>query len=178
MRLSLAAALAALTLPASAQEAEFGTLNPEELTMGSIVDRIRRGETSMTSCAAGYMMTKSGNHGIARETFELCSERGYTQAMTWMGYLDSNGFGGGYDPDRAAEWDRRAAEAGDHVGMLNYGLDLLRGHGVAQDEATGRALVDRAAEAGSEMARALQAADYDPRAVTPDADEWRYAPMF
>ena len=171
-----------LVLPfaAMAQSAEedLGTLNPEELTMNSIIDEVRRGESSMTNCAAGYLMTKSGNHGIARETFALCAEDGYTQAMTWMGYMDQNGFGGDHDPDAAAAWDRRAAEAGDHVGMLNYGLDLLRGHGVSKDEMAGREMVDRAAELGSTMARELQAADYDPNAVTPDADEWRFAPMF
>jgi TPR repeat protein len=39
-----------------------------------------------------------------------------------MAYLDNNGFGGAYNPDAAADWDRKTAEAGDPVGQFNYGL--------------------------------------------------------
>mgnify|MGYP006413724951 FL=1 len=95
-----------------------------------------------------------------------------------MSQLDNNGLGGEYNPDAAAEWDRRAAEAGDPVGQFNHGLDLLRGHGVARDEARGRALVDMAAAQGLDVAQRLAAADYDPAEVTPDADDWKYAPAF
>jgi len=56
----------------------------------------------------------------------------------------------------------------------NYGLDLLRGHGVPRDPILGRKFVDRAATAGLDVARELQDAAYDPAAVTPDADEWKY----
>ncbi|WP_246043977.1 tetratricopeptide repeat protein [Ruegeria sediminis] len=158
--------------------AELGTLNPDEMTMGHVMDNIRRGQTDMTTCAAGYLITKSGRHAMARELFEVCAEAGYTGAMTWMGQLDNNGLGGAYDPDAAAEWDRRAAEAGDPVGKFNYGLALMRGHGVARDEARGRALVDEAARDGLKIARRLQRADYDLDEVTPDADNWKYAPLF
>ena len=37
------------------------------------------------------------------------------------------------------------AEAGDPVGRFNHGLNLMRGHGIAQDEALGRDFVDQAA---------------------------------
>jgi TPR repeat protein len=67
-----------------------------------------------------------------------------------------------------------AAEAGDPVGQFNYGLDLMRGRGVPLDEAAGRALVDRAAQAGLPVAKRLQAAGYDLDEVTPDADNWKY----
>ena len=73
---------------------------------------------------------------------------------------------------------RRAAEAGDPVGQLNYGLDLMRGRGVRADEALGRAYVDEAARAGISDARRLQASGYDLDEVTPDADNWKYAPLF
>lgn len=89
-----------------------------------------------------------------------------------------NGFGGDYNPDAAAEWDRRAAEAGDPVGKFNYGISLMRGYGVAQDEAEGRRLVDEAADEGLVAARRLQGAGYDLDEVTPDADNWRYAPLY
>lgn len=165
-----------LAAPALADTSEFGTTNPEEMTMNRLMENVAEGRVDMTTCAAGYLMTKAGRHGIARQTFEACAEAGYTQAMTWMGYMDQNGFGGDHDPDAAAEWDRRAAEAGDPVGQYNYGLSLLRGHGVAQDEAEGRRLIDRAAAAGLPIARRVQAAGYSLDEATPDADDWRYAP--
>lgn len=92
--------------------------------------------------------------------------------------MEDNGFGGDYDPDSAAEWDRKAAEMGDPVGKFNYGLDLLRGHGVTKDEVAAKDWIDQAAEDGLEIAKRLQDANYDPDEVTPDADNWKYAPMF
>lgn len=171
---------AALTLsPAMGQEPDpHGTLNPDEMTWQSTLERAKRGETDMVLCATGYAMTKSGDHETARTLFRNCAEAGYTGAMTWMSQLDANGLGGDYNPDAAAEWDKRAADLGDPVGKFNYGLDLIRGHGVARDVAKGRGLVDEAAEDGLEIARRLQGADYDPGEVTPDADDWRYAPLF
>lgn len=171
------ALLAVLPFAAAAQEDEGGVLNPEELSMNSVMERAIRGETGMTTCAAGYLITKSGRHGLARRLFEQCAAAGYTGAMTWMSQLEDNGLGGPMDPDAAAAWDRRAAEAGDPVGKFNYGLDLMRGRGVARDEAEGRRLVDEAAAEGLTVARRLQSADYDLDEVTPDADNWKYAPM-
>ncbi|WP_335948566.1 MULTISPECIES: sel1 repeat family protein [Salipiger] len=168
----------ALLAASGAVADDYGTTNPEELTWQSMRDRAERGETDMMVCASGYLMTKSGDHATARAIFEACAEAGYTAAMTWMGYMEQNGFGGPFDPDAAARWDRRAAEAGDPVGKFNYGIGLMRGFGTAQDEAAGRALVDEAARDGLEIARRLQGAGYDLDEITPDADNWRYAPMF
>ncbi|MFD3190886.1 tetratricopeptide repeat protein [Sedimentitalea sp. HM32M-2] len=165
--------------PALAQTGDdAGTLNPEEMTLGRMMDNIRRGQTDMTTCASGYLITKSGRHGLARELFRRCAEAGYTGAMTWMGQLENNGLGGAYDPDAAAEWDRQAAESGDPVGKFNYGLALMRGHGVARDPVRGRALIDEAARDGLAIAKRLQGAGYDLDEVTPDADNWKYAPLF
>lgn len=163
-------------LPALAEpDEDVGTLNPEEMTIARILDDVAHGETSMMTCAAGYGMTKKGDHDHARDVFEACAADGWTGAMTWMAQLDDNGLGKpDEDPGRAANWDRMAAEAGDPVGMFNYGLDLLRGRGVPLDDAAGRNLVDRAAEAGLPVAKRLQAADYDLDEVTPDADNWKY----
>ena len=173
------AALCLFALPVVAEDTgTLGTLNPDEMTWQSQIDKVQRGETSMTICASGYMMTKSGDHAKARAIFEACARDGYTGAMTWMSQLDNNGLGGEYDPDAAAEWDRRAAEAGDPVGRFNYGMDLMRGHGVARDEALGRQYVDQAAADGLAIARRLQRAGYDLDEVTPDADNWKYAPLF
>ncbi|WP_424965634.1 tetratricopeptide repeat protein [Dinoroseobacter sp. S375] len=180
-RAPLAALLAALALPVLADEAEDdpgGTLNPEEMTWGSMLDKANRGETGMVMCASGYMLTKSGDHATARQIFETCAEAGYTGAMTWMSQLDDNGLGAEENPDAAAEWNRRAAEAGDAVGKFNHGIDLLRGRGIAKDPIKGRQMVDAAAAEGVEAARRLQGAGYDLDEVTPDADNWKYAPLF
>jgi len=173
-----ATVLTATSAPAQEDPNAFGILNPDELTWQSQVDKARRGETNMTVCASGYMMTKSGDHAAARAIFEACANDGYTGAMTWMGQLENNGLGGAYDPDAAAEWDRRAADAGDPVGKFNYGLALMRGHGVPKNEALGRQYVDTAADEGVAIARRLQGAGYDLDEVTPDGDNWKYAPLF
>lgn len=176
--------IAALSLfiasAASAQtvEDEFGTLNPQDTGWGKVMSNIDNGITDMTTCASGYYMTKSGRHDLARTLFRTCAEAGYTGAMTWMGQLDNNGLAGPYDPDAAAAWDKRAADLGDPVGKFNYGLSLLRGHGVAQNQELGRAYVDEAAREGLKIAKRLQESGYDPNEVTPDADEWKYAPLF
>lgn len=182
MRFALYPAVFALAFPAMADELAEGdpggTLNPDEMTWQSFRDRALEGEADMVLCSQGYMLTKSGDHETARILFETCAEQGWTGAMTWMSQLDNNGLGAEYNPDAAANWDRRAAELGDPVGKFNYGLDLMRGHGVAQDTDRGRALVDEAAEDGLSFAKRLQGADYDLDVVTPDADNWKYAPIF
>ncbi|PCD76891.1 tetratricopeptide repeat protein [Pseudothioclava arenosa] len=170
---------AGLAGPAMAEEdlSQLGDLNREELSLNRMMENIERGETSMAICATGYFITKSGRHEMARDLFLECADDGWTAAMTWMSQLDENGLGAPMNPKAAAEWDRRAAEAGDPVGQFNFGLDLMRGRGVMRDEEAGRALIDRAAEAGLPVARRLQGAGYDLDEVTPDADEWRYIPL-
>lgn len=172
----IAVAACFLAAPVGATDDGFGTLNPEEMSMARVLDDVRRGDVDMTTCAAGYLITKSGRHGPARLVFEACAEAGYTGAMTWMSQLDDNGLGAAEDPARAAAWDRRAAEAGDTVGKFNYGLDLLRGRGVVRDEKLGRAYIDAAAADGLAVAKRLQANRYDLEEVTPDADAWKYNP--
>ncbi|MDX8348935.1 sel1 repeat family protein [Cognatiyoonia sp. IB215446] len=175
----IAPLIALLATPAFADDpSQYGTTNPDEMTWQRFVERAEDGETGMVLCSMGYALTKSGDHDAARTLFLNCAEDGYTGAMTWMSQLDNNGLGAEYDPDAAAEWDRRAAALGDPVGKFNYGLDLLRGHGVEKDEARGRQLVAEAAQEGLPIARRLEAADYDLDEVTPDADNWKYAPVF
>lgn len=181
MRLATLAAGLLLSATAALSQTDAGaggTLNPEELTLNRVMKDVAEGRTSMTICATGYYITKSGRHEMARQLFERCAGAGWTGAMTWMSQLDDNGLGGLEDPDAAAEWDRRAAEAGDPVGKLNYGLDLMRGRGVVENKALGRQLVDEAAESGLPTARRLKGAGYDLDVVTPDADNWKYAPAF
>ncbi len=176
MRLAVILWFCALPVMAEGVDPSLGTLNPEEMSMSRVLEDVARGQTTMTNCAAGYLITKSGRHAQARAVFGPCAEAGYTGAMTWMSQLDDNGLGGPEDPEAAAAWDRRAAEAGDPVGQFNLGLDLMRGRGVARDEAAGRRLVDQAARQGLSTALRLQAAGYDLDEVTPDSDEWKYGP--
>ncbi|NVO22699.1 tetratricopeptide repeat protein [Donghicola mangrovi] len=180
MHFTLAFVAAILAAPVMAAEygPEDGTLNPEELTWRNNVRKAEEGKVDMIVCASGYLMTKSGDHDSARKIFKACADAGYTAAMTWMSYMENNGFGGEYDPDAAAQWDQRAAELGDPVGKFNHGVNLLRGYGIAQNAELGRKYVDEAANEGLQIARRLQGADYNLDEVTPDADNWRYAPLF
>ncbi|MBV2360867.1 sel1 repeat family protein [Thalassococcus sp. CAU 1522] len=178
IRIALLTTLAAAPISATEAEDDLGTLNPDEMTWESFIDRAARGETDMVLCSTGYALTKMGAHLDARKLFTNCATQGYTGAMTWMSYMEQNGNGGEFNPDAAAEWDRQAAEAGDPVGKFNHGLNLIRGFGIGQDEALGRQFVDEAAKDGLPVAQRLQAAGYDLDEVTPDADNWRYAPSF
>ena len=49
---------------------------------------------------------------------------------------------------------------------------------MTKNEAAAKDWIDQAAEDGLEIAKRLQDANYDPDEVTPDADNWKYAPMF
>jgi len=155
-----------------------GTLNPDEMSLERSLTRAMKGDVDMVICSQGYLMTKMGNHKDARTIFTNCAEKGWTGTMTWMSYMEDNGFGAPEDAEAAAEWDRRAAEMGDPIGKYNYGLDLMRGHGVARDSKLGRSYIDQAASHGVQAAKRLQAADYDLDVATPDADNWKYLPLF
>jgi TPR repeat protein len=167
-----------LELGPDTEVTEQGTLNPHEMSMAQVMENIRKGETSMVLCSQGYLVTKSGRHEMARELFTQCADAGWTGAMTWMSQLTDNGLGGPQNIDEAAQWNQKAAQAGDPVGKFNHGLDLMRGWGVTRDDTAGRTLIDEAARLGLDVAQRLQAAEYDLDEVTPDADEQRYHPMF
>lgn len=159
-------------------ENEFGVLNPEDTGIAMLKRKIEMGVIDSVTCSLGINATKNSDHELSRQLTRRCAEAGYTKAMTWMSQLENNGMGGEYNPDASANRDRRAAEAGDPVGKFNHGLNLIRGHGTAQNEALGRRFVDDAASEGLEIAKRLQSSDYDLNEVTPDADNWRYAPLF
>lgn len=160
------------------KEDELGVLNPQDTGREMLTRKIEMGVIDSVTCSLGINVTKNDNHELARKLTRKCAEAGYTKAMTWMSQLENNGLGGDYNPDASAEWDRRAAELGDPVGRFNHGLNLMRGHGIKQDEALGRSYIDQAAKDGLAIAKRLQSADYDLDEVTPDADEWKYKPLF
>lgn len=159
-------------------EDDFGILNPDDTGKDMIVRKIEMGVIDSVTCSLGINVTKKDDYELARTLIKRCADAGITKAMTWMSQIENNGLGGDYNPDASAEWDRRAAEAGDPIGKFNHGLNLIRGHGIAQDEALGRQFVDEAATDGLAIAKRLQGADYDLDVVTPDADNWKYAPLF
>lgn len=176
IRTVLAACLALPLMATSAMANELdeeGTLNPEELTMNSIIGRAMQGEAEMVTCMHVYFAIKAGNHTGGREILKACREK-FTAAMHWQSYADTNGLGGPEDAEEAARWDRKAAERGDPVGQFNHGLNLLRGYGVAKNETAGRHWIDRSAASGFETAQELKSSDYNPDVVTPDADNWRF----
>lgn len=164
--------------PRNTVEDDLGVLNPQDTGVRMLTRKIEMGVIDSVTCSLGINVTKNNNHELSRKLSTRCAEAGYTKAMTWMSYLENNGLGGDYNPDASAEWDRRAAEAGDPVGKFNHGLNLMRGHGIARDEALGRHYVDQAADDGLAIAKRLQGAGYNLEEVTPDADNWKYAPLF
>ena len=164
--------------PPATVEDDLGILNPQDTGTEMLKRKIEMDVIDSVTCSLGINATKNDNLELARKLTKACAEAGYTKAMTWMSQLLNNGMGGEYDPDASAEWDRRAAEAGDPVGKFNHGLNLMRGHGTAMDMDEGRRMVDEAARDGLEIAKTLQGADYDLDAVTPDADNWKNGSFF
>lgn len=151
-----------------------GVLNPDEMSLSSTLKKALNGDVGMVVCSQGYLMTKKGDHEDARKLFQNCAKAGYTGTMTWLSYMEQNGFGADESATSSAEWDRKAAELGDPIGKFNYGLNLLRGYGVETDIALGRQLIDEAASEGVKAAKELQQSGYDTKFVTPDSDEWKF----
>lgn len=179
--LKIMSALGALLLASAAHadqaetvEDPHGILNPQDTGREMLARKLRMGVIDSVTCSLGINATKYDNLELARELTRLCAEAGYTKAMTWMSQLENNGMGGDKDSKASADWDRRAAEAGDPVGRYNHGLNLMRGHGVAKNEALGRQYVDQAAQDGLAIAKHLQDSGYDLDEVTPDSDNSEY----
>ncbi|MEM9584361.1 MAG: sel1 repeat family protein [Pseudomonadota bacterium] len=153
---------------------EFGTKNPEELSLRGALDRLRHDEAHPMLGVLGYGAAKAGMHEVAREIFEDSAKRENLQGLTWLSWMEDNGLAGPENPEAAAQLDRRAMELGSEVGAFNFGLDVLRGRGVPFDQELGEAIIKQAAEMGSSDAQHLIENDFDLDSVTPDADEWKY----
>ena len=173
---ALTMALCSTASVAISEEVDDGFLNPQNGTIEFFVRKLDAGIVDPMGAIYGYAAAKAGDNKTARRIFEVYAKRGNTQAMTWMSWLTDNGLGGPEDPVAAAAWDRKAMEAGDHIGTFNYGLDLLRGRGVPRALIAGRSMIDKAADMGDKTAQTLKDADYDLDVVTPDADNWKYNP--
>eukprot|EP01037_Dinobryon_pediforme_P014671 gene14671-14795_t len=167
----------ALVAPVEASETiedADGILNPPELTIDYFARKADAAVFDPKMCFYGYPAAKMGNHETAVRIFERCSKEGVLATMPWMAWEAENGYVKPSNPQEAADWDKKAADAGYSIGELNYGLDLLRGHGVARNDGLGKSYVDRAARQGDTSAALLAAQGYNPDSVTPDADKARY----
>jgi TPR repeat protein len=167
-------ALCGVAHAAPAQDDENAQEAPSELSIQYWVERSKEARFDPAMCMYGYPLAKMGWHDAARRIFERCAEHDNQYAMPWAAWTEENGYDKPSDPVKAAEWDKRLAETGSSLGQFNYGLDLLRGHGVDQDRRLGKAMIDQAAAGGDKTARELIAHDYDPEAVTPTADLAHY----
>ncbi|MCI4677954.1 sel1 repeat family protein [Rhodoblastus acidophilus] len=157
-----------------APDEQTGELNPQNMSVQYWAAKATDDDYDPHMCMYGVFLDKTGQHEEARRIFKHCAEHGNLNAMPWMSYMEENGFDRPSDPVKAAEWDKKLADAGSSLGQFNYGLDLLRGHGVMRDRAAGKALIDKAAEGGDTTARELAQHDYDPDLVTPTADLAHY----
>jgi uncharacterized protein len=148
-----------------------GTNNPEEQTLDYFANDYDFKAGKSTACVYGYWATKSGNHVDGKKIFDKCVAAGVDAAYPWEAYMAQNGYATRQSLEDAAEWDRKSAVRGYKVGQFNHGLNLLRGFGVKQDIAAGRAMIDQSAAQGFEAAEDLAKAGYDPQVAVPDADE-------
>ncbi|MGB0865305.1 MAG: tetratricopeptide repeat protein [Granulosicoccaceae bacterium] len=150
---------------------ESATLNPMEFKLVAMPYQ----KPSTYVCYTGYIFSKGAGHEDALKIHKKCAQAGYQRSMLWLSYIYQNGYHTAENPRLSAYWDMRAAEAGNEVGMFNYGLDLLRGYGVGHYVVTGQYWINKAANNGHKHAQELREADYDLSIVTPDADEARWA---
>jgi uncharacterized protein len=169
--------LAMLSAPALAEVGDLlvddGENNPEEQTLKYFADKHIYSKEKSMACTYGYWAAKSGHFDEAKRIFDKCVAVGVDGAYPWQSLMSQSGIGVPQSLEDAAEWDRKSAERGYKVGQFNYGLDLLRGHGVKQDLTAGKALVDAAAAQGFDSAQELKDSGYDPDVVLPDAEEQR-----
>ena len=179
MRRAFAAGLVVMMLAAGATHAETiidddGVLNPQDMTVDYWIKRMDDPVFDPKLCMTGFPALKLGERPAARKIFERCAREGVTGAMPFIASMEENGIDKPSNPEAAAEWDRKLMTTGSSLGAFNYGLDLLRGHGVRRDLIAGRAMIDRAAQGGDATAQDLATHGYDPEWVTPDADKPRY----
>ena len=78
--------------------------------------------------------------------------KGEVRAAQNLGCCYRDGEGGPVDLIEAAKYFRMAAEGDYSPGACNFGLALLRGHGVAQDLEAAEKWLQRASEKGHQLA--------------------------
>jgi uncharacterized protein len=150
-----------------------GVLNPEEMTLNYFANRYDFKNGKSTACIYGYWATKAGDHENGKKIFDKCASADIEAAMIWLSYMYENGFAVEKDFETATQWSKKAADMGYKVGEYNYGLSLLRGHGIDKNDAAGREWIGKSAAQGFEAAQELIDSNYDLDIAIPDADEPR-----
>lgn len=97
----------------------------------------------------GQMCLDDGDQRQALHWFERAAVGGNLMAVNMVGRCLEHGWGvDAPDPERAAEWYRRAAEHGLDWGMYNLATLLTLGRGVAEDRKEAIGWIQRAAALG------------------------------
>jgi uncharacterized protein len=148
-----------------------GVLNPEEMTLNYFANRYDFKNGKSTACIYGYWATKAGDHVNGMKIFNKCASANIEAAMVWLSYMYENGFAVAKDFKAATDWSKKAADQGYKVGEYNYGLSLLRGHGVDKNDAAGREWIEKSAAQGFAAAQELIDSGYNVDIAIPDADE-------
>ena len=148
-----------------------GVLNPEEMTLNYFANRYDFKSGKSTACIYGYWATKAGDHENGKKIFDKCAAADIEAAMIWLSYMYENGYAVEKDFETATQWSKTAADRGYKVGEYNYGLSLLRGHGIGKDEAAGREWINKSAAQGFAAAQELIDSGYDTDVAIPDADK-------
>ncbi len=154
---------AALLLGATVAHAQFavedadahGVLNPVDYSERHYMDMLQRfPERAGTTCYGAYILDKTDSYSDTLKFFKACAESGSLGAMVYLSHLYEMGLGTEPNPEEATRWVREAAERGYAVGQYHYGLALLDGRGVAQDDDAGKEWLSRAAAQGDADAEA------------------------
>ena len=118
-------------------------------------EALREGERLLRAPA------ESRDPGAACELFEQASRERLPRAWWRLAQCHERGWGRSADKRQAADWYRRAAEAGFAYAQTAYGLALQRGDGVERDPVTGAGWFGRAALAGDSNAALALARAYE-----------------
>jgi hypothetical protein len=105
-------------------------------------------------CRYGYSAPRGAITSPSRRIFERIAKEGVLAAMPWMAWTEENGYDRPSDPARAAEWDRKAADAG-------YRLTSCADTACGAMKSSVAPFVDRAAGRRDARAADLAAHGYD-----------------
>ena len=143
-----------------------GVLNPTDTSWHYYLDQMKRFPDRLGFiCVNGYELDKIGEHVGGLAFLSECSQRGNAPSMVYLAHMLEAGRGSdsGADPEAAARWLRRAAEADYAVAQFHLGVALLLGRGVEADSAEAKYWLRRSAAQGDVDAQALVRADFDER---------------
>lgn len=138
------------------QADEVGVTNPSDFSWRTYHEAmIRFPDRLGIICRNAYELHKMGNHDDALAFFTECAERGNPPSMINLAAIYDLGLGVPKDAAQSTLWLKRAAEKNYSAAQYDYGLALLRGHGVPRDETLGREWIGKAAAQGDKDALAL-----------------------